>query len=102
MRHRLDGSVGMVKTRGWWGALEAAEAMIRLATARVAGSEESGDGFVTVTVYGTVGAVREAVEIGSAAAERVGELVSVFVIPRPLEGEMVAKKAQIGRRVVWS
>ncbi|MBI5445406.1 MAG: BMC domain-containing protein [Deltaproteobacteria bacterium] len=72
---------GMVKTRGWMGGLEAAKAMIGLERCLI-GSEDAGDGLVTVTARGRPDAVREAVLLGAQAARRVGELV-LFAVPRP-------------------
>ncbi len=82
----LDSSLialGMVETRGLVGAIEAADAMVKAANVVLIGSEYVGDGFVTVMVRGDVGAVKAATDAGAAAAKRVGEVVSVHVIPRP-------------------
>ena len=76
-------SLGMIETKGLVGAIEAADAMVKAADVHLAGKESIGGGLVTVMVRGDVGAVKAAVEAGSAAAKRVGELVSVHVIPRP-------------------
>jgi len=76
-------ALGMVETRGLVGAIEAADAMVKAANVALMGKEVIGSGLVTVMVRGDVGAVKAAVEAGSAAARRVGELVSVHVIPRP-------------------
>ncbi|MCL2695283.1 MAG: BMC domain-containing protein [Clostridiales bacterium] len=76
-------ALGMVETRGLIGAIEAADAMVKAANVRLAGREQVGSGLVTVMVRGDVGAVKAAVEAGSAAASRVGELYGVHVIPRP-------------------
>jgi len=76
-------ALGMVETRGLVGAIEAADAMVKAANVTLMGKEVIGSGLVTVMVRGDVGAVKAAVEAGSAAARRVGELVSVHVIPRP-------------------
>ena len=73
----------MVETRGLIGAVEAADAMVKAARVRLIGKETIGGGYVTVMVRGDVGAVKAATDSGAAAAERVGELVSVHVIPRP-------------------
>ena len=75
-------ALGMVETRGLVGAIEAADAMVKAANVTLVGKECIGSGLVTVMVRGDVGAVKAAVEAGSAAAKRVGELVSVHVIPR--------------------
>src|SRR5512142_198115 len=78
-------ALGMVETRGLVGAVEAADAMVKAANVKLIGSEYIGGGFVTVMVRGDVGAVKAATDAGAAAAKRVGELVSVHVIPRPHE-----------------
>jgi ethanolamine utilization protein EutM len=82
----LDSSLialGMVETRGLVGAIEAADAMVKAANVVLIGSEYVGGGYVTVMVRGDVGAVKAATDAGAAAAKRVGEVVSVHVIPRP-------------------
>jgi ethanolamine utilization protein EutM len=76
-------ALGMVETRGLVGAIEAADAMVKAANVRLIGKEKVGSGLVTVMVRGDVGAVKASVDAGAAAAKRVGELVSVHVIPRP-------------------
>lgn len=76
-------ALGMVETKGLVGAIEAADAMVKAANVKLIGSEYIGGGFVTVMVRGDVGAVKAATDAGAAAAKRVGELVSVHVIPRP-------------------
>ncbi|MEN6483681.1 MAG: ethanolamine utilization microcompartment protein EutM [Syntrophobacteraceae bacterium] len=76
-------ALGMVETKGLVGAVEAADAMVKAANVKLIGSEYIGGGFVTVMVRGDVGAVKAATDAGAAAAKRVGELVSVHVIPRP-------------------
>ena len=76
-------ALGMVETKGLVGAIEAADAMVKAANVILIGSEYVGGGFVTVMVRGDVGAVKAATDAGAAAAQRVGELVSVHVIPRP-------------------
>ena len=76
-------ALGMVETRGLVGAIEAADAMVKSANVVLVGKDQIGAGLVTVMVRGDVGAVKAAVEAGSAAAGRVGELVSTHVIPRP-------------------
>lgn len=73
----------MVETRGFIGSVEAADAMVKTANVILIGSEYIGAGFVTVLVRGDVGAVKAATDAGAAAARRVGELISVHVIPRP-------------------
>lgn len=80
---QTDGALGMVETRGFIGAVEAADAMVKAALVVLIGTESIGAGYVTVLVRGEVGAVKAATDAGAAAARRVGELVSVHVIPRP-------------------
>ena len=76
-------ALGMIETRGLVGSIEAADAMLKAANVTLAGKEHVGGGLVTVLVGGDVGAVKAATDAGAAAAERVGELISVHVIPRP-------------------
>ncbi|CAM3791323.1 BMC domain-containing protein [Mesobacillus zeae] len=76
-------ALGMVETKGLVGAIEAADAMVKAANVELIGKEQIGAGLVTVMVRGDVGAVKAATDAGAAAADRVGELVSVHVIPRP-------------------
>ena len=73
----------MVETKGLIGSVEAADAMVKTANVVLIGKEYIGAGYVTVLVRGDVGAVKAATDAGAAAARRVGELVSVHVIPRP-------------------
>lgn len=76
-------ALGMVETKGLVGAIEAADAMVKAANVVLVGREFIGSAYVTVMVRGDVGAVKAATDAGAAAARRVGELVSVHVIPRP-------------------
>jgi ethanolamine utilization protein EutM len=76
-------ALGMVETKGLVGSVEAADAMVKAANVVLVGKEYIGAGYVTVFVRGDVGAVKAATDAGAAAARRVGELVSVHVIPRP-------------------
>lgn len=76
-------ALGMIETRGLVGSVEAADAMVKAANVVMVGKETVGSGLVTVFVRGDVGAVKAATDAGAAAAQRVGELVSVHVIPRP-------------------
>lgn len=86
-------ALGMVETKGLVGSIEAADAMVKAANVNLIGKVLVGGGLVTVMVRGDVGAVKAAVEAGGAAAKRVGELVSVHVIPRPHEEvEMILPK----------
>lgn len=78
-------ALGMIETKGLVGAIEAADAMTKSANVTLIGYEKIGSGLVTVMVRGDVGAVKAATDAGAAAAERVGELISVHVIPRPHE-----------------
>ncbi|MCP4119096.1 MAG: ethanolamine utilization microcompartment protein EutM [Desulfobacteraceae bacterium] len=76
-------ALGMIETKGLVGAIEAADAMVKAANVKLVGREQVGSGLVTVMVRGDVGAVKAATDAGAAAADRVGELVSIHVIPRP-------------------
>ena len=79
----LGTALGMIETRGLVGAIEAADAMVKAANVVVVSKEYIGAGYVTVLARGDVAAVKAATDAGAAAARRVGELVSVHVIPRP-------------------
>lgn len=79
----MQNALGMIETKGLIGAIEAADAMVKAANVQLVGKESIGGGYVTVLVRGDVGAVKAATDAGAAAAQRVGELVSVHVIPRP-------------------
>ena len=76
-------SLGMIETKGLVGAIEAADAMVKSANVQLVGKEQVGGGLVTVMVRGDVGAVKAATDAGAAAAEKVGERISVQVIARP-------------------
>lgn len=76
-------ALGMVETKGLVGAIEAADAMVKAANVALVGTEKIGSGLVTVMVRGDVGAVKASVDAGAAAAERVDQVVSTHVIPRP-------------------
>ncbi len=80
-----NSAIGMIETKGLIGSIEAADAMVKAANVFLLGEERIGGGYVTVIVKGDVGAVKAAVDAGAAAAKRVGELISVHVIPRPHE-----------------
>jgi microcompartment protein CcmL/EutN len=87
-------ALGLIETKGLIGAVEAADAMVKAANVILIGKEYIGAGYVTVMVRGDVGAVKAATDAGAAAARRVGELISVHVIPRPhAEVEKVLPKA---------
>lgn len=79
----MNGALGMVETKGLVGSVEAADAMMKAANVTLVGKEQVGGGLVTVLVRGDVGAVKAATDAGAEAASRVGEFVSVHVIPRP-------------------
>jgi ethanolamine utilization protein EutM len=76
-------ALGMIETKGFVGMVEAADAMVKAAKVDLVGYEKIGGGYVTCIVRGDVAAVKAATEAGARGAERVGELVSVHVIPRP-------------------
>lgn len=79
----MTNALGMIETKGLVGAIEAADAMVKAANVYLIGKVHVGGGLVTVMVRGDVGAVKAATDAGAAAAQRVGELISVHVIPRP-------------------
>lgn len=79
----MSKSLGVIETRGLTAAIEAADTMLKSANVEIVGSEKIGSGLVSVLVQGDVGAVKAATEAGAEAAQRVGELVAVHVIPRP-------------------
>ncbi|MFO7929243.1 MAG: BMC domain-containing protein [Candidatus Humimicrobiaceae bacterium] len=81
----MNKAIGLIETRGLVGSIEAADAMVKAANVKLISKAYVGGGLVTVVVEGDVGAVKAAVDAGSAAAKRVGELISVHVIPRPHE-----------------
>jgi len=88
-------ALGMIETKGLVGAIEAADAMVKAANVTLVGRELVGAGIVTVMVRGDVGAVKAATEAGAEAAQRVGTLLSVHVIPRPNgEEEGILPKAE--------
>ena len=94
-------ALGMIETRGLIGAIEAADAMVKTANVVLIGKEYIGAGYVTVLARGDVGAVKAATDAGAAAARRVGELVSVHVIPRPARrGRARAAEAHAAPRLV--
>ena len=76
-------ALGMVETKGFVGMIEASDAMAKAARVRMLGYEKIGSGLVTTLCRGEVGAVRAAVDAGAAAAQKVGEMVAIHVIPRP-------------------
>ena len=89
-------ALGMIETKGLVAAIEAADAMVKAANVTLIGKEHIGGGLVTVMVRGDVGAVKAATDAGAAAAERVGELISIHVIPRPhSEIEAILPKGKV-------
>lgn len=76
-------AIGMVETKGFVAAVEAADAMVKAANVTLIGKTQVGSGLVAIMVRGDVGAVKAATDAGAAAADKVGELISVHVIPRP-------------------
>src|SRR5687767_6477368 len=89
-------ALGMIETKGLVASIEAADAMVKAANVVLIGKEYIGAGYVTVFVRGDVGAVKAATDAGAAAARRVGELISVHVIPRPhVEVERVLERKGI-------
>ena len=84
----MSDSIGMVETKGYVGSVEASDAMVKAANVTLVRQVQIGGGFVTVIVKGDVGSVKAAVDAGSEAAKRVGELVCSHIIARP-HGELV-------------
>ncbi|MEX0601937.1 MAG: BMC domain-containing protein [Bacteroidota bacterium] len=91
----IDYALGLVETKGLVGAIEAADAMVKTSNVILLGKERTDPAMITVKIVGDTAAVRSAVEAGAAAAQRVGQLVSKHVIPRPAEGmeELIFAKA---------
>jgi len=83
MAEQFTDALGMIETRGFAAMVEASDAMVKAAKVELTGYEKIGGGYVTAIVRGDVAAVRAAVDAGTRAAERVGEIVSTHVIPRP-------------------
>ena len=98
-RNDMDtNALGMIETKGLIGAIEAADAMVKSANVQLIGKEQVGGGLVTVMVRGDVGAVKAATDAGAAAAEKVGELISVHVIARPhMEVDAILPKGRLGQ-----
>jgi ethanolamine utilization protein EutM len=90
-------ALGMIETKGLVAAIEAADAMVKAANVTLTGKVHVGGGLVSVFVRGDVGAVKAATDAGAAAAGRIGELVSVHVIPRP-HGEVETILPKIGEK----
>ena len=76
-------ALGLIETKGLIGSIEAADAMVKAANVTLVGRESIGGGYVTVVITGDVGAVKAAIDAGATAAKKIGELVSVHLIPRP-------------------
>ena len=91
-------ALGMVETKGFVGMIEASDAMAKAAKVRMLGYEKIGSGLVTTLCRGEVGAVRAAVDAGAAAAQKVGEMVAIHVIPRP-HGDIEKYLEQISIKV---
>jgi len=89
-------ALGMIETKGFAAMVEASDAMVKAAKVELIGYEKTGGGYVTAIVRGDVAAVKAAVEAGVRGAEKVGEVVSVHVIPRPHEN--VDKALPLGRQ----
>jgi len=97
----MEEALGLVETRGFVAMVEAADAMVKAARVRLVGYEKIGGGYVTAVVRGDVAAVRAATEAGGSAAGKVGEVISVHVIPRPhasLEDELPIGKASESKK----
>ena len=83
MSENFTEALGMIETRGFTALVEASDAMVKAAKVELIGYEKIGGGYVTAIVRGDVAAVRAAVEAGTRAAEKIGEIVSTHIIPRP-------------------
>jgi ethanolamine utilization protein EutM len=83
MAEQTSDALGMIETRGFAAMVEASDAMVKAAKVELTGYEKTGGGYVTAIVRGDVAAVKAALDAGSRAAERVGEVVSTHIIPRP-------------------
>jgi len=81
-REMTGEAIGMIETKGLVGSIEAADAMVKAANVSIVGQERIGGGYVTVIVKGDVGAVKAAIDAGASAAKRVGEIISMHIIPR--------------------
>jgi len=89
-------ALGMIETKGFAAMVEASDAMVKAAKVELVGYEKIGGGYVTAIVRGDVAAVKAALEAGARGAEKVGEVVSVHVIPRPHEN--VDRTLPLGRQ----
>lgn len=83
MAEQTSDALGMIETRGFAAMVEASDAMVKAAKVELTGYEKTGGGYVTAVVRGDVAAVKAALDAGSRAAERVGEVISTHIIPRP-------------------
>ncbi|MAA78432.1 MAG: ethanolamine utilization microcompartment protein EutM [Deltaproteobacteria bacterium] len=93
-------ALGMIETKGFVGMVEASDAMLKAAKVELVGWEKIGGGYVTAIVRGDVAAVKAATDAGARQAQRVGELVSVHVIPRPhkdIESVLPLGRAEAGK-----
>ena len=88
-------ALGMIETRGLVASIEAADTMVKAANVSIVGQSKAGGGLVTILIQGEVGAVKAAVDAGAVAANKVGEVVSVHVIPRPHD-ELAAILGKLG------
>ncbi len=93
----MSDALGMIETRGFVGMVEASDAMLKAARVELVGYEKIGGGYTTAIVRGDVAAVKAAIEAGARAAEKVGELISVHVIPRPHDN--VDQILPLGRKI---
>jgi microcompartment protein CcmL/EutN len=97
----MEEALGLIETRGFVAMVEAADAMVKAAKVRLVGYEKIGGGYVTAVVRGDVAGVRAATEAGGSAASKIGEVISVHVIPRPhasLEDALPIGKASESRK----
>ena len=92
----MSEALGMIETKGFVAMTEASDAMVKAARVELVGYEKTGGGFVTAIIRGDVAAVKAAVDAGSLAAQKVGEIVSVHVIPRPHDN--LDKVLPLGRK----
>jgi ethanolamine utilization protein EutM len=97
MSENMVEALGMIETRGFAAMVEASDAMVKAAKVELIGFEKTGGGYVTAIVRGDVASVRAAVDAGVRAAEKVGEIVSTHVIPRPHEN--VDSALPLGRHI---
>ena len=92
----MSEALGMIETKGFVAMTEASDAMVKAARVELVGYERIGGGYVTAIIRGDVAAVKAAVDAGSLAAQKVGEIVSVHVIPRPHDN--LDKVLPLGRK----